>query len=70
MDTQHMFGSLMETGAVERLIHDNRPAHRSTVSSQMLSTSGSLEMTGHIMKYKGALRAIFWLFKSDLPDAW
>lgn len=70
MDTQHMFGSLMETGALEKLLHHNRSAQRSTLATQMMNSHVSLEMTGHILKYKGALRALLWLFKSDLPDAW
>lgn len=70
MDTQHMFGSLMESGALERLISQNRPAQRGTLNTQLLSSQGSLEMTGHILRSKGALRALYWLFKSDLPDSW
>ena len=70
MDTQHMFGSLMESGTLERLISQNRPVHRSTLSTQLLSSQGSLDMTGHILRSKGALRALLWLFKSDLVDGW
>lgn len=78
METNHMFGSLMDTGSLEALVSQGRPPRRSTGSHLMgthvLSSFGSAldtsDVAGHMMEHKGALRATIWLFKSDQADAW
>lgn len=77
-DTNHMFGSLMDTGSLEALVSQNQqqPMTRRShlMGTHMMSSFGSAldtsDIMGHMMEHKGALRATIWLFKSDQPDAW
>lgn len=76
LDTRQIFESLVEVGTLEALV-SQRPRSSSIskpiTGTQIYSSVGSMldtsDITGHMLGLKGALRAIIWLFKSELPAA-
>lgn len=76
LDTRQIFDSLVEVGTLEALV-SQRPksasANRPIMGTNIYSSLGSMldtgDIAGHMMGLKGALRAVIWLFKSELPAA-
>ena len=77
LDTRQIFDSMVEVGTLEALVSQRaRPgqASKQLMGTHLYSSIGSVldtaDIAGHMLRLKGAARAIVWLFKSDQQDAW